>query len=304
MVCIGSRRGVRRTLSTILGGLAAGLVLSLAGPASAASASGDKGTLDPHQARSLSPEASESEGMVTAMSHENPCNPCGAKNPCGGNPCNPCGGKNPCGANPCNPCGGKNPCGANPCNPCAGKNPCGANPCNPCGGMNPCGMNPCGGNPCGGASVDPGRFQQPAGVELAGGDRRELIRQGEQLWKDRELGKSGIACATCHTGNYGQMGATFAKPYPHRVPMVHQQAGVDQVNAAEMVNFCMIVPMGSDPLSWDSQELAALTAYVEHIQEGFEPPAAANACNPCSMNPCGGNPCNPCSMKRNPCGGY
>jgi cytochrome c len=87
------------------------------------------------------------------------------------------------------------------------------------------------------------------------------------------------------------MAATFARPYPHRVAMPHEQAGVDQVNAAEMVNFCMIVPMNDEPLPWDSIELAALTAYVEHLQEGFQP-SAGSAANPC--NPCGAaNPCNP-----------
>lgn len=58
----------------------------------------------------------------------------------GGNPCNPCAARNPCGGNPC---AAQNPCGANPCgvNPCAAKNPCGVNPC----AANPCAANPCGG---------------------------------------------------------------------------------------------------------------------------------------------------------------
>jgi hypothetical protein len=61
-----------------------------------------------------------------------------------------------------------------------------------------------------------------------------------------------------------------------------------------MVNFCMIVPMGDDPLPWNSQELAALASYVEEIRPGYHPVSAsvANPCNPCGMKP---NPCNPCS---------
>jgi hypothetical protein len=169
-------------------------------------------------------------------------------------------------ANPCNPCAGD----ANPCNPCAGE----ANPCNPCGTQaNPCGMkrNPC--NPCGGARVDPSRFKQPSGVQLASGSHPELTALGEKLWNDRTLGSSGIACSTCHVGGTGQMNDSFDAPYPHYVEMPAQQAGVRQVSAAEMVNFCMIVPMQDEPLPWESRELAALSAYVEKLQVGFQPGA-------------------------------
>lgn len=197
------------------------------------------------------------------------------------NPCNPCAG-----ANPCNPCAGANPC-----------NPCGGNPCNPCGGGNPC--NPCGG----GGGVDASKFKQPAGVTLPSTKSARLVAAGEKLWNDRSLGTTGLACATCHIDQYGQMAPGFAEPYPHRVAMPYQQAGVEQVNAAEMVQFCMMVPLGSEPLPWDSEQLAALTAYVENIQPGYQP-VAGGAANPC--NPCGGaNPCNPCGGANpcNPCGG-
>jgi cytochrome c len=193
-----------------------------------------------------------------------------------------------------------NPCAAKTLNPCAAKtlNPCAAKTLNPCGAK----LNPC--NPCGGASIDPGRFKQPEGARLASGKR--LLQKGEELWNDRSLGKTGVACSTCHIDDYGQMNATFAKPYPHYVAMPAQQAGVKEVTAAEMVNFCMIVPMGAESLAWNSQELAALTAYVEHIQPGYRSVSTAgamNPCNPCAAkrNPCGsknGNPCNPCGARR------
>jgi hypothetical protein len=244
-------------------------------------------------------QAEHHEGMnPCAGETANPCNPCAGKvtDPNTGkpaNPCNPCAGKP---ANPCNPCAGKP---ANPCNPCAGKNPCnpcaGKNPCNPCAGKP---ANPC--NPCGSSSrIDPSRFKQPEGVAIAGTKSARLVAVGEKLWNDRGLGTSGLACATCHIDKYGQMNASFAAPYPHFVAMPAQQAGVSEVSAAEMVNFCMIVPMMDEPLAWDSQELAALAAYVEEIRPGYRPVGAAGA-NPC--NPCAGaNPCNPCAV-RNPCG--
>ncbi len=174
------------------------------------------------------------------------------------------------------------------------ENPCGGNPC----GGNPCGGNPCGGNPCGGAKIDPSRFLMPEGTTLHEAPSSELAAEGEKLWNDRSLGKSGIACATCHYDSYGQMADTFDQPYPHFVKMPHDRAGVSEVRAAEMVNFCMLVPMQDEPLPWDSRELAALTAYVEHLQADFEPgkggAAAANPCNPCGGR---GNPCSP----KNPC---
>ncbi len=59
-----------------------------------------------------------------------------------------------------------------------------------------------------------------------------------------------------------------------------------------MVQFCMLVPMGGDSLDWRSKELAALAAYVESIQPGYQPVGGV----------CGGaNPCNPCGAKGNPC---
>ena len=88
-----------------------------------------------------------------------------------------------------------------------------------------------------------------------------------------------------------QMNPTFAQPYPHQVAMPLQMSGVDQVSAAEMVQFCMVNPMMAEPLAWDSRELAALVAYVEKIQPGYEPvTGGANPCNPCAAK----NPCNPC----------
>jgi len=255
---------------------------------------------------------------------DNPCNPCAMKsgNPCAARSMNPCAAKkaNPCAVkhmNPCNPCGAK---GMNPCNPCGAK---GMNPCNPCGakGMNPCnpcgakGMNPC--NPCGASgSIDPAKFTRPAGVRV-GGDKARLLVEGEKLWNDNSLSENGAACSTCHMNNAGFL-PSFAKPYPHEVAMVKNMTGKARVDAAEMVQFCMIQPMQADPLPWGSARLAALTAYVEHLQQGFQPNPCAmkspNPCNPCAMksgNPCAmksGNPCamknagNPCAMKSaNPC---
>ncbi len=215
--------------------------------------------------------------------------------------------------NPCNPCAAKNPC--NPCNPCAAKR---MNPCNPCAAKNPC--NPC--NPCGGGKINSRLITRPDGTQLyARASKAQLLKEGKQLWNDRSLGNSGLACSTCHM-NHGNLKRTFLKPYPHRVDMPQQRAGLHKVDADEMVQFCMVVPMAAKPLGWNSRKLAALTAYTHAVQREFitavaKNPcllkqAAANPCNPCAAknpcNPCGAkmNPCNPCAAKKmnpcNPCG--
>ncbi len=191
---------------------------------------------------------------------------------------------NPCAAKTLNPCAAKtlNPCAAKTLNPCAAKtlNPCTAKTLNPRTAKT---LN---------WAVDASGFKQPAGLELAEGSESELVATGEELWNDRTLGRTGLACATCHINKYMQMGPTFAEPYPHYVAMPAQQAGVQKVNAAEMVQFCMLVPMGGDSLDWRSSELAALTAYVETIQPGYQPVGGLGG---------GENPCNPCGGRGNPC---
>jgi hypothetical protein len=198
------------------------------------------------------------------------------------------------------PCAG-NPCARESAHPCAAGsgNPCAAHPCaaNPCA-AHPCGAHPCGAHPCAGASVDPAKVREPADAKRHEGDPAMLRAEGERLWNDPKLGRTGLACATCHTvvgSSITQMQATFAEPYPHRVAMA-ADAGLDEVNAAEMVQLCMMVPMGSDPLAWDSMELAALEAYVNDLQAGFEPSDAA-------AHPCGAtaHPCHPCGAKPHPC---
>ena len=203
----------------------------------------------------------------------NPCNPCGPENAC-----NPCGEA----MNACNPCGEA----MNACNPCAGA----MNACNPCAGANM-------------APVDPAKFQKPKGAVLAKGKSKK----GLKLWSDKSISGGGdTSCSTCHPavgdGPYAMMNESFAKNYPHNVKMAEERAGVEEVTAAEMVNFCMLVPMKGEPLAWESKELADLAAYVESVQDDYQPVAGMkNACNPCggmknACNPCAGmkNACNPC----------
>jgi cytochrome c len=77
--------------------------------------------------------------------------------------------------------------------------------------------------------------------------------------------------------------------------MVGEKAGLKQIQLDEMVQICMLVPMASKPLPWDSTELAALTAYTGEVQKKFKPGAAA--ANPCAAkSPCAAK--NPCAPKK------
>lgn len=120
-------------------------------------------------------------------------------------------------------------------------------------------------------SVDATLVTRPAGSTPFQGDRAELVAAGEALWNDDGLGEAGVSCASCHVGG-AQFKDTFKEPYPHRVAMAARMSGLESIDAEQMVQFCMIVPMKSEPLAWDSRELAALAAYIDDVEQ----PAFAN----------------------------
>lgn len=197
-------------------------------------------------------------------------------------------------ANPCSPCAA-NKCAPAGLNPCAARNPCAAK--NPCASKNPCAANPCAGkmNPCAIKSV-----KRPANYKPYQGAEKELRAYGERLYKDTKLSSNGLSCESCHQGG-NLFQASFAKAYPHEVAMAKNQFGMSQVFLDEMVQICMVAPMATKALGWQSKELAALTAYVATLQTSFKPnPCAAK--NPCAArnpyaaeNPCVGK--NPCAAK-------
>lgn len=166
--------------------------------------------------------------------------------------------------------------------------------------------NPCAANPCAATDVPVDAIRQ-GDRELSdhGMSWEDLAARGAELWKDPSLSGAGAtSCATCHTGDgTAMMNASFAEPYPHAVDMAKDRAGLDQVNAAEMVQLCMSIPMAAEPLAWESLELAALAARVEQVQVKFDA-SGSGAMNPCAANPCAANPCaaNPCAASgMNPC---
>jgi cytochrome c len=95
-----------------------------------------------------------------------------------------------------------------------------------------------------------------------------LLKLGERLYGDASLSTNEMACISCHT-DFSGFSQTFEKPYPHSVQMAKDVSGIEQIPAEGMVQFCLIRPMMSKPLPWDSEQLAALTAYVEELQKTY-----------------------------------
>ncbi|MEK7245605.1 MAG: cytochrome C peroxidase [Pseudomonadota bacterium] len=168
--------------------------------------------------------------------------------------------------------------------------------------VNPCA--PKAANPCAAKfEVDAKLVTRPAGTKLVQGKHSDLAKEGEKLFKDTKLSTNGMACGTCHANNDNFM-ATFTKPYPHEVEMAKEKGGVAKVHLDEMVQFCMVVPMATKPLPWDSRQLAVLTTYTADLQKKFQADAkkAANPCAPKAANPCAPKAANPCAPKAaNPC---
>ncbi|MDX8384555.1 MAG: hypothetical protein R8M45_10775 [Ghiorsea sp.] len=109
---------------------------------------------------------------------------------------------------------------------------------------NPCAMNPC-----------------------STGDEKKKIRSdkfknfqqaaaaGKKLWEDETLGKSGLACLSCHAG-FESLNLEKRQNYPHYVAMPDDVVTLDQ-----MINFCMINPMEGEQLDANSKDMTAMAAY-------------------------------------------
>jgi cytochrome c len=109
--------------------------------------------------------------------------------------------------------------------------------------------------------IPPKDVVRPGGTKPFAADPAKLLGSGTQRHADTTLSPAGRSCNTCHL-EADSYNATFKKPWPHPVASVKAKTGLDAITAEGMVQFCMISAMGSRPLPWDSETLAALTAFV------------------------------------------
>jgi hypothetical protein len=112
-----------------------------------------------------------------------------------------------------------------------------------------------------GASISPGEVTRPQGTAPFAGEPAKLLAVGTERHGDTSLSLRGRSCNTCHL-EVDSYNATFRRPWPHFVASVKRKTGLDAITAEGMVQFCMISAMGTKPLPWDSETLAALTAFV------------------------------------------
>jgi hypothetical protein len=109
--------------------------------------------------------------------------------------------------------------------------------------------------------IPPADVVRPAGTVAFKADAAALLQIGTQRHGDTSLSPAGRSCNTCHL-EADSYNATFKKPWPHPVASVKTKTGLNAITAEGMVQFCMISAMGTRPLPWDSEALAALTAFV------------------------------------------
>lgn len=75
------------------------------------------------------------------------------------------------------------------------------------------------------------------------------------MWKDESLGRSGMACLSCHA-DHALLNLDRNQNFPHFVKMVGDVVTLDQ-----MINYCMLNPMKGKQFEKNSKELTAMAAY-------------------------------------------
>lgn len=87
----------------------------------------------------------------------------------------------------------------------------------------------------------------------------KLIKMGDDLWHDRDLGTNGMACNMCHPD--------AAVTHPETFPKYKAQLG-RVVTAQQMINWCIQVPLQGKGHATGSEELTALEAYMAAQNKG------------------------------------
>jgi hypothetical protein len=105
-------------------------------------------------------------------------------------------------------------------------------------------------------SLDLDKVIQPDGFSLAAGKPQRSPSGVPPCSTIPRSAKAGSPAATA-TRTRASTRRPFRSPYPHFVKVAKANAGLDQVNAADMEQLRMVVPMQTEPLGWRSEELVA-----------------------------------------------
>lgn len=108
------------------------------------------------------------------------------------------------------------------------------------------------------SKAKPGEWGTPGNTAIrdhAFDNFQQASNAGKKLWNDETLGKSGLSCASCHSG-YDNLNLDKRQNYPHFVGMVGDVVSLDQ-----MINYCMLNPIQGKEFEQNSKDLTALAAY-------------------------------------------
>jgi thiosulfate dehydrogenase len=98
--------------------------------------------------------------------------------------------------------------------------------------------------------VDLARWQQEFSV---------VVEEGEKLFHGGLKNKNTVSCDQCHPNG--------ANTHPETYPKFQQQLG-RVVVLAEMINWCIMNPLESEPLALDDPSMVALQAYIRQERKG------------------------------------
>ncbi len=88
-----------------------------------------------------------------------------------------------------------------------------------------------------------------------------VVAKGEKLFHGGLKSRNTVSCDQCHPN--------AANTHPETYPKFQQQLG-RVVVLAEMINWCIMNPLESEPLALDDPSMVALQAYISKERKGVE----------------------------------
>ncbi len=86
-----------------------------------------------------------------------------------------------------------------------------------------------------------------------------VVDKGEKLFHGGIGSTNTVSCDQCHPN--------AANTHPETYPKFQQQLGKVAV-LGEMINWCIMNPLESDPLALDSADMIALQSYIQYERRG------------------------------------
>jgi len=88
-----------------------------------------------------------------------------------------------------------------------------------------------------------------------------VVDEGEALFHGGLKNRNTVSCDQCHPN--------AANTHPETYPKFQQQLGRVAV-LGEMINWCIMNPLESEPLALDDPSMVALQAYIRQERKGVE----------------------------------